>query len=124
MKKLLLTLLIPTILFAEPQIQETISPMVKSSEGVVQFTITTEAVQNVVMSLDDLLNKKKQLEQTIFQAQEQINKVNAMISEAKGLGVKTGKEIHDAQAAIDAAKEAEKAAQDEAFAAEVLGGKK
>lgn len=91
MKRMIVSLFIPVIGLA--QVQESISPIVKHDENKIQFTLTSQNIQQVVMSLDDMINKKKEIENNIAGLQSALTKMNKMITDSRALGVKTDEEI-------------------------------
>lgn len=108
MKRMIVSLFIPVIGLA--QVQESISPIVKHDENKIQFTLTSQNIQQVVMSLDDMLNKKKEIENNIAGLQAALTKINKMITDSRALGVKTDEEIEAEKKAVYDAMEAERAA--------------
>lgn len=107
---LIATLLIASTVAAEPQVQESMTPLVKKDSNKVEFTVTTQTMQPISVSLDDLVEKKLAIESDIAKLQAQLTKISQLVDQAKALGVKTISELEverqaeiDAKEAIDAA---------------------
>lgn len=120
MKYLLLIVLFPIIALADkPQVQESISPITKHDDDKVQFTLTSQAVEHVILKLEDLIEKRDAAAKTITDLQAQVVKLDQMIAQARAVGVKTQDELDAEKQALWEAQEAIKAAKVKESAASV-----